>query len=845
MRADSSVRPKNPFLRGSLALLAATATIAAGILIGPAASYADPTAPPSPSPSPSPSASPSPASSPSPGPSVAPTGDPQPSPSGGPDTTPVPSPTASPSTPVAACGGPLALGQIAVCPSITDSEQHVYTVTTTKRSDTLLTTFTRGSGSWLTGSIAASNGNAVCSLQTDSGSCRLDRAGTYTITVAVLYGQGTGDYTVSVESMLTPSSCTTLPGSFFSFASPGVSGVLPLGAAPRCFKFSQPVGTVLKLLSPSTGSGDVQASILDAQYQEMGCPVRYTTECTLTSAGPYRLFLHEYYGNEAPFTLRLPRLSNAAGCPVLRPGPFGDQGAAIGTGSLSATAYLSCHQLRTATAGPVALRFSPEQSINWALYDDAGQRICERWVDYRFCRLPVAGDYTLLLENNQTWGDPFDYQVASVALFRNAGCATATRTTWTTPTLQVRQTSGVQVDCQPFKGDAGDRIVSYAAPAEYNDVLKFVLNSAGEVICTEYSEQDGCVLPATGTYRVVSYLSNWGPDVSEATYQLQVRRLSNPVGCPTVTAGSYGAAPALGTVRCRVLDLPAAGGYVIKAFDAAGWDSDVQVYDAAGLKVCTSWGRCDIPAAGRYTAVIKGYGNSAIIADDHRFAWSVLPAVPAGCPVLSDAANPLAVHRGTFTGVAEVDCVQLASPAGARVIELVPGDAVGAGRPSVTVFDATGAYVCDSSWGLRQSSCELTGTAPFFAVFGTPEGQTSGSYAMAFPRVDGPPACPVLPRTAEGSTVTSSGEAFGFCFAIPAGEHAAREAFTYRRTSGGGDATMWVIDGTGLRYCGSFGPSIDRTITCNLPEGPATVILETDAVDATYQLTHRDATVTP
>ncbi|GAA2355091.1 hypothetical protein Cme02nite_69040 [Catellatospora methionotrophica] len=784
-----------------------------------------------------------------PGPSVSATGDPQPSPSGTPDAEPSPEPSVtetaeptpspSPTGPVTTCGGPLALGQIVVCPSISGDEKHVYTVTVTKKSDTLYTTRTRGSGTWLEGTIAAPNGDLICALYTDSGTCQLGRAGTYTITVQVPWGQGTGDYALAVESRLTPSSCTALPNSFFSFASPGQSGVLALGAAAHCFRFNQPVGTVLKMLAPSTGSGDVQGAILDAQYQPV-CPVRYTTECTLTSAGPYRLFLHEYYGNEAPYTLRMPRLSNAAGCPVLRPGAFGDQGAATGSGTLPPYAP-SCHRLHAAAAGPVALRFNPEQSINWSVYDDAGQRICERWAERRYCDLTTVGDYTVLLEANDPWGESIDYQVSATALYRSAGCAPVTATRWDTPTLVVRQTSSVQVNCQPFKGTAGDRVETYAAPTSYNDVMVFLIDSTGHPVCFAYSEQDGCELPATGTYRAVSYLGNWWTETGEDAYHLQVRRLSNPVGCPVVAPGAYGAAPALAGIRCRILDIPAAGRYPLKAVDAAGWTSDVQVYDPAGLKVCITWSGCDFTAPGRYTAVIRMYGNTEIVDNDHQWAYSLLTAVPAGCPQLADTASPLAVHRGAFAGVAQVDCVQLASPAGARIVEVLPGDATGAARPPVTVFDATGAYVCDSSWALRQQSCELTGTAPFYAVYAMPDGQTGGAYALAFPRVDTAPACPVLPRTAEGASVDSAADAFGFCFAVPAAEHAAREVFTYRRTAGSGDATLWVFDGTGVRYCGSLSPSIDRTVTCTLPDGPVTVLLETDAVDATYQLTHRDA----
>lgn len=828
MRADDPARLRHPVARRSLAVLATGLAVAASVLIGPGGAYAAPT----PSAPPQPSAAPAP--SPSPIGSTAPST--PPSPSGSPSAQPTASPTVAPA---ASCGGgALAFGQIVHCPAINGADKHVYTFTTTRKSDTVYTVLTRGSGDLIVGGISGPGGIG-CGISY-AGSCQLGRAGTYTITVELAHGQGTGDYALSVDSLLTPSSCTALPNSFFSFASAGLPGVLAYGSAGHCFRFNQPAGTVVRVVAPSTVAGDVRGMILDAQHQPV-CPVQDTRECTLTSAGPYRLFLQEFYGNEGPYTLRLARLSGAAGCPLLRTGTFGGDSAAIGTGSLSATTRFTCHRLHASAAGTVALRVDPEQSIDWTVFDGAGQRLCERWVNFRHCVLPAAGDYTLLMDNASDWGDPFDYQVAAVALHRGAGCAPVTGMAWDTPTLAVRQTSPVQVDCHPFRGTAGDRVEVFADPREFNEVYTFLVDVAGTMICTGYSEQDGCVLPATGTYRAVSYLSNWTTETGEATYDLQVRRLSNPAGCPVAGVAAYGTAPVLGPVRCRVVDVPAAGRYLLKAVDAAGWSGGVQLYDQAGLKAC-AWGGCDFTGPGRYTAVVRSYGNNEIIQDDHEFAFSLLAEVPSGCPQVSDAAGPPAVHRGGFTGVGQVNCLELAGPAGSHVLQLLPGDAVGAARPAVHVVDATGVYVCDSS-SLRQYSCELTGTAPFYAVLALPDGQTSGEYATAFPRPDGPPACPVLPRTAEGTTVTSSADSFGFCFSVPAEGHAARETFTYRRTSGGGDASLWIFDGTGIRYCGSFGPSIDRTLTCTLPAGPATVFLEADAVDATWQLTHRDGTV--
>jgi hypothetical protein len=270
-----------------------------------------------------------------------------------------------------------------------------------------------------------------------------------------------------------------------------------------------------------------------------------------------------------------------------------------------------------------------------------------------------------------------------------------------------------------------------------------------------------------------------------------------------------------------------------------------QVYDTAGLKLCGS-PHCTFTAPGRYTMVLDGSAvPNTVIDNDAEYAMVLLPATPSGCPQVSDDPAQMTPHRGQFTVAGQYDCVQLASPAGAKIIGLMPSDATGAGSPVETVVDATGTYVCDSSWALSQASCELNGTAPFYAVFTPYTGYVAGAYALIFPKVSGDSGCPVLPRTSDGATVSTSADTFTACFSVPADQHAAKETFTFQRTSGSGNAGLAVYDGAGNRYCGTFNsPSTNRTFTCTLPDGPATVILEAGAVDATYQLTHRDSTTT-
>lgn len=383
----------------------------------------------------------------------------------------------------------------------------------------------------------------------------------------------------------------------------------------------------------------------------------------------------------------------------------------------------------------------------------------------------------------------------------------------------------------------------YTTPTRYNEAHAWLVNETGTLACPDPEwEQDGCVLPATGTYRVVSYLRNWEDDSDDLTYGMQIRRLSEAEGCPTIAPGAYGAAPAgaLGGIRCRILDIPSAGNYLLDVVDQENYQQYGWVYDNTGRKTCgTTY--CEFNQPGRYTMVVGGAAPGNVIDHDYRYAVALLPRVPSGCDQVADDGYATTPYRGNFQAAGEYDCLRLSSPAGARIIELEPGDATGAASPFVVVLDSTGAQLCDSSWPLRTYSCQLNGTAPFYAVLTAPERSFVGQYAKAFARVDGPPNCPVLPQGSTGSTVTTGADRFAVCLSVPADQHGGRETFTYRRTSGTGDASLSVFDASGIRYCGPSPQSVDRTFTCTLPAGPVTVILEADGVDAAYQVTHRDA----
>ena len=177
--------------------------------------------------------------------------------------TPKPRPAAT-KPPAADCGGALAFGAIVNC-AIAGPARHTFTVAVSAPADDLIVQF-RDEGDPLGGTITDAQGGRVCFLQLAStGDCKVDSAGTYTITVESSWTTGSGTYWLSVNSLRQPTTCRTLTGDFFAMGSPGLDGHLLAGSAGDCYQFEQPAGAVLRLYE-ITGDdhSDVQGEITNA-----------------------------------------------------------------------------------------------------------------------------------------------------------------------------------------------------------------------------------------------------------------------------------------------------------------------------------------------------------------------------------------------------------------------------------------------------------------------------------------------------------------------------------------------------------------------------------------------------
>ncbi|WP_145830771.1 hypothetical protein [Actinoplanes teichomyceticus] len=739
--------------------------------------------------------------------------------------------TATPQA-TAGCGGALLKGTPVTCPEISGSAHHVYTITTTVPDERLFTTFTS------TESRADARLLGVnCSFNSWIGPCTVPVPGTYRIDVSLTYGEGTAAYSIGIESRDAPSSCTTLDPATFTVNGARRPGSLPAGAGGDCYRFPGTAGMRVKVETTTAATAEGEAvdlrGTLWSPAGESVCAIQFGGgECTLTEDGTHTFFLTDMYGTASDYTVRLVRTDRPIGCGTLTPGGFGPLDAGqIARATLGSYEY-TCFTVH-ASAGGKLVRTGDGGQIYWEL-DNAQGTVCEEWGVARLvCELPAAGDYTLWLRNREWVVEPVVFQAVVIDVAGTAGCDPVTGTAWDQPVHTYRPASPLEVYCRPFRAEPGERVVGYSASSG----ASWISDGTGTMICADSDDgQDGCALPGSGPYRVITEAGEWDE------VRVQIGSLSAPAGCATVTPGSYGSAPAgpESANRCRSLVVPAAGRHLVRVVDDANYDEFSQVYDAEGRKVCQSGALCDFPAAGTYTLIVGG-GTGSV----REGSYATVFTTPSGSGCLPVTVQGLATGavRGSFATPGETDCLQLDGTAGAKIGVLLPPRASGAARPDWTLIDAAGEDLCQTS------RCVLTGAAPYRILLTAPEDSAAGAYALVVQRLDQVTGCATLPAGRIGSpagvTAAFSADRFAACWTIPADEHTATEVVSFAPVTGTGYASVSVKDSTGADVCGPTLYTSATVIRCGFEAGEAyTVVMTAAPADARYRLARRDATGT-
>ncbi|MQY15807.1 hypothetical protein SRB5_59980 [Streptomyces sp. RB5] len=504
-------------------------------------------------------------------------------------------------------------------------------------------------------------------------------------------------------------------------------------------------------------------------------------------------------------------------CAPLAVAGFGDPGAAVARGTLEPD-EADCFTV-TAEAGRHVLRLTGSYEMSATVDGLSGEPGCYAQRNTTgWCELPESRAYTVHITSRDFQAAPYEFAITS--LDGTDGCHAAD-TAWDSPAVEITPATELQVDCSTIPGSAGERLDSFAT----SEAARRIVDPSGAEVCVR-DDGDGCVLQGDGPFRVISY--------DDSPYTLRVGSLSDPRGCATVRAGSYGTAPAGSTTtnRCRMLSLPDAGRYAVGPADAAV-DSEYWsvVYDADGRKLCPSgiaW--CDLPSA---------EGSFMLLRDPYfdRAGTVLVPAAgTAGCEQAGAG-----TYRGEIGNPGEWDCLELSMGPGARIAAVRDYDAET--EPNYEVIDGSGATVCYEE-NLRYGTCALTGAAPHKLI----SHGGLGEYGLWVARTDTPADCEPLPAGtfADGSpyaTFTTGAGVFAGCGSIPA-EHASREVLQFRAMSGTAVMSFSVIDGNGKQVCQHSGGTQGWT-GCALTPGQAhTIVYQGRNSAASYQVTRRDITAT-
>ncbi|MGI5376363.1 IPT/TIG domain-containing protein [Streptomyces sp. CA-251387] len=541
-----------------------------------------------------------------------------------------------------------------------------------------------------------------------------------------------------------------------------------------------------------------------------------------------------------------PAVAAGEECAPLALAPFGDPGDAVGNATVAPDSSV-CYTVTVETPG---LYLAPAKDSHGnamarqLLAADGSEVDCygDGYATQGMCSVPAAGAYALKVLNTE-WEDKAT-SVTFVPLGSAKGCADPVGTNWDQPDVTRTTVSRVEVDCQPFQGERGDRVRLTHGTKVYGDSLAWITDATGKRICEQFPEndEDSCVLPGDGPYRVISTV--WRSENGfPAEYGVKVRRLSDPQGCTTAPVHPYGPLEqqALTSNPCFTFTAGTAGPYTVHSVSEGREVGVARVYDAAGLSVCRYGADpCRIKTPGTYTAVLD---DGTYPFRDTRAGLVVLDrASDAGCVPARTG-----LHKGELSTVGQYDCLTLDAPQGARIAALTSLSSAGT-TPEVEVLDRTGTPQCDAD-KLRGGDCALTGEAPYRALVHTEDGgdTATGPYAVAFHRTDVAQGCPVLPAgsfAANGAkaTLTTGDGVFSHCLGIPADAHTDAEVFQLSATSGTASAAFSVLDSDGKRVCERYATTNGWTI-CSLTPGKAHTVLVTGRDEAaTYTLTRRDVT---
>ncbi|GHF90232.1 hypothetical protein ACFFSH_16375 [Streptomyces filamentosus] len=559
--------------------------------------------------------------------------------------------------------------------------------------------------------------------------------------------------------------CPAVPGTGYDTPLVNGTGVGPMGVV--CHSFTAAPGERITVDLKRQTYGDSYAWISDAtgkrlctQYNQdgsEGCvlPGGSTGHRVYAVVGP-----QEGGATAAPYTLKVRRLSDPAGCVTVAPSVYGTPPDRTGPAS-------GCKTFTPTTTGRHDVRSVSAEGYrqNVTVYAQDGTHACRSYDD--LCTLTAGTAYTVLTDD----AVQFFTRTATEGCVDGVVPGTVLRGTFSGPG---------EADCLNLALPQGAHV---AVQSDGTTDIK-VYDAAGAEQCLNATNlwDATCVLGGTAPYRAV--VTDEDPYEGGDGYGIVVHRTDAPSDCPVFGASDFGPNPARTAVRtgdgvfAGCLTIPATAHSARELFQitkgAGGLSAEAVVVDAKGEVSCEirtyygTFSTCTLTPGLAHTVLVQGRdlpGETLLTRHD-------VTATARGCVTTAAVAAGGPSTGGVPGAPGTFQCRRVTTSAAGDTLHLNVRDSADAVR--AIAYDGEGDAVCD----YFAKGCAVTGSAAYQVLLQVPAGGTApAAYRLDAVRIGTPagpaPECAKVPNVAYGTgplTGTLSEQHSALCWALPTAE---------------------------------------------------------------------------
>jgi hypothetical protein len=438
---------------------------------------------------------------------------------------------------------------------------------------------TNGSAAW---TLYTSDGQQVCAGRDDVTCDSLPGAGTYTLLLENTSPFDAADYTAAVIPLTGTDGCAASVGT--SYDLPLLHRTLTSPVQVDCQPFSGSAGDRIDL------TGQLITTIV-GPAGTAGCS-RDTDDgstqdgCVLTGTGPYRAISYGEYDQTGPYTMRIARLSDPAGCTPLTPQVYG---------TTPVSSHNPCWLLQVPAAGTYDVGGTQ-------VYHQDGTRFCADGAES--CAFPAAGTYAMVFRPDFLDDTPFvpvfvgagtadTYHLVRRDVSSTATCAVPASLAIGGQSTDYSFTSALDSRCLRVQAPATDKLwLSVRTPdaAANSGAELLVVDSTGTIVCW----QQGASCRVTGSASYVAIVLAAGYAGTPIAAHVDTWRIGTAAGwVPQCTANSLspdGFGPRSGSLTqssaafCGVMQVKPG-----QFFDIYGTESDPVTQPALGIYSNAGW----------------------------------------------------------------------------------------------------------------------------------------------------------------------------------------------------------------------------------------------------------------